>query len=289
MTVRPTAVVTGANSGIGLETVRGLAREGIHVVMVCRNQTRAEAAKADIEASVPDASLSVVLSDLSLQADVRRAAAEIEATNERLDLLVNNAGIMIRSRQITTEGVEMMLAVNHVAPFLFTTLLLPLLQASAPARIVNVASGAHSMGRLDLDDIQATRGYGLFGLPRYGETKLMNILFTRELARQIEGTGVVVNCLHPGNVATNLVNPPTPIRLLGRMIFLDAARGAETTLAAATNAEYGDVNGSYFVKSKPADQKLSAAARDGEAAAGLWVATEAVLVSSPPQLHEGRP
>jgi len=104
-----------------------------------------------------------------------------------------------------------------------------------------------------------------------------------------EGTGAIVNCLDPGNVATKIVNPPAPIRLLGRMIFLDAARGAETTLAAATNAEYGDVNGSYFVKSKPADHKLSAAARDGEVAAGLWVATEAALVSSPPRSHEGPP
>ncbi len=283
----PTAVVTGANSGIGLETARGLTREGMHVVMVCRNKTKAEAAKDDIEASVSTASLSIVLCDLSLQTDVRRAAAEIKAKHDRLELLVNNAGIMIRSRQVTTEGVEMMLAVNHVAPFLLTTLLLPLLQASAPARIVTVASGAHKLGRLDLEDIQASRGYGPFGLPRYSETKLMNIMFTRELARRTEGTGVVANCLHPGAVATNLADPPAAFRSLGRLLMLDAAQGAKTTLAAATRAEYANVNGSYFMKSKPADHKLSKAARADETAAALWTATEALLVSSPPPAQTG--
>ena len=280
MTPPPTAVVTGANSGIGLETTRGLAREGMHVVMLCRNETKAAAAKADIEASVPDASLSIVLCDLSLQADVRRAAEEIVAHNERLDLLVNNAGILLRSRQDTSEGVDMMLAVNHVGPFLLTTMLLPLLQASAPTRIVNVASGAHKMGKLNLDDLQCARGYGLFGLPRYSETKLMNILFTRELARRIEGTGVTANSLHPGEVRTNLANPPAPIRLLLRLITVDAAMGAETTLAAATNAKYADVNGSYFVKSEPADNKLSDAAQNDDTAAALWAATEALLSGS---------
>jgi NAD(P)-dependent dehydrogenase (short-subunit alcohol dehydrogenase family) len=276
-----TAVVTGANSGIGLETARGLAREGMHVVMVCRNKTKAEAAKLDIEAVVPAASLSIVLCDLSLQADVRRAATQIEAENQRLDLLVNNAGLMIRSRQVTTEGVEMMLAVNHVAPFLLTTQLLSLLQASAPARIVTVASGAHKIGRLNLDDFQATRGYGPFGLPRYSETKLMNVMFTRELARRTEGTGVTVNCLHPGAVATNLGSPSDSLQPLARMILLDAARGAETTLAVATKPEYANVNGSYFVKSKPADHKLSKAAKNTEVAAALWSATEALLVTPP--------
>jgi len=277
VTAPPTAVVTGANSGIGLETTRGLARAGMHVVMLCRNEAKAVAAKADIEASVPDASLSIVLCDLSLQADVRRAAEEIEAHNERLDLLVNNAGIMLRSRQDTPEGVEMMLAVNHVGPFLLATLLLPLLQASTPARIVNIASEAHEMGKLDLDDLQAARGYGRFGIPRYSETKLMNILFTRELARRIEGTGVTANSLHPGVVRTNLGNPPAPIRLLGRLITVDAVRGAETTLAAATMAEYAEFNGSYFIDSQPADNKLSVAAQDDDAAVALWAATEALL------------
>jgi len=176
----------------------------------------------------------------------------------------------------------MMLAVNHVGPFLLTNLLLPPLQASAPARIVNVASGAHTMSKLDLDDLQATRGYGLFGIPRYSETKLMNILFTRELARRIRGTGITANSLHPGVVRTNLGNIPAPIRLLARplirLMAVDAAAGAETTLAAATKVEYADVNGCYFVDSEPADDQLSAAAQDDDAAAALWAATEALLV-----------
>lgn len=277
MTDRPIAVVTGANSGIGLETARLLARESMHVVMLCRNGAKAESAVTDIEASVPGASLSVLLCDLSSQADVRRAAENIEAGSDRLDLLVNNAGTFIRSSGVTADGVDMMLAVNHVGPFLLTTLLLPLLQRSAPARIVSVASEAHKFGTLDLDDLHATRGYGLLGFRRYCETKLMNILFTRELARRIAGTGVTANCVHPGAVATNLGNPPRPIQLLLRPFLLDAARGAETTIAAATNAEYGDLNGSYFVKSEPADDKLSDAARNREAAEALWAATEVVL------------
>jgi retinol dehydrogenase-14 len=285
MTVPPTAVVTGANSGIGLETTRGLTRHGMHVVMVCRNRAKAMAAKADIEHSVPGSRLSIVLSDLSVQSEVHRAAEEIETKYDRLDLLVNNAGIMLRSPQITSDGVDMMLAVNHVAPFLLTNLLLPLLERSAPARIVNVASGAHRMGKLHLDDLQATRGYGLWGFPRYSETKLMNVLFTHQLARRIEGSGVTANCLHPGEVATNLGNPPAFVRLLLRSITVDPAHGAGTTLAAATNPEYADVNGSYFVNGEPADHQLSRAARDRQAAADLWTATEELLTPAVRRPH----
>lgn len=268
---RPIAVVTGANSGIGLETARGLGRLGSDVIMLCRNEARAEAARVDLAASVPDATFSTVIADLGLMSDVRRAAAEIAGRADSLDVLVNNAAITIRRRQETAEGNDMMLAVNHLGPFLLTNLLLPTLTDSAPARIVTVASEAHKFGKgLDLGDIQATRGYGFLGFPRYGETKLMNILFTRELARRIEGTGVTANCVHPGAVRTNLGNPPKPIRWLVGKFFLMPEEGAATSLAVATSSAFADTSGTYFVKSQPADDKLTNGATDDEAAARLW-------------------
>ena len=279
MTDQPVAVVTGANSGIGLETVRGLAQMDMHVVMICRDPTRARRARADVEFDVPGASLSIVLCDLSLQSDVRRAAEHVRVAYERLDLLVNNAGAMLRRRAVTAEGVDVMLAVNHVGPFLLTNLLLPLLRASAPSRIVNVASAAHALARLDLVDLEATRGYGWLGFPRYFETKLMNVIWTRELARRLDGSGVTANCLHPGNVATNLGHPPVMLRPLARHLFDDAARGAKTTLAAATDPAFATVNGSYFVDLRPANHKLVDRALDEQAGVDLWAATEALVAA----------
>ena len=268
---RPTAVVTGANSGIGLETARGLGRRGYDVVMLCRNAERAAAARDDLAASVPDAFYSTVIADLGVMSDVRRAADEISSRLANLDVLVNNAAITIRRREVTAEGNDMMLAVNHLGPFLLTDLLLPLLRRAVPSRIVTVASEAHKFGRgLDLDDIQANRGYGLMGFPRYGETKLMNILFTRELARRIDGTLVTANCLHPGAVRTNLGNPPKPVSWLIGKVFLLPEEGAATSLAVATADEFSSVNGTYFVKSKPADDKLHERALDDDAALRLW-------------------
>jgi len=269
-TVTKTAVVTGANAGIGLETARGLARLGFHVVLLCRNADRAAAAKADIDASMPTASTEIVLCDLGLQADVRRAAAEITEALDHLDVLVNNAGITIRSREETTEGHDVMLAVNHLGPFLLTSLLLPRLEASAAARIVNVASQAHKMGKLRLDDLEATRGYGLLGLPRYGETKLMNILFTRALARRLEGTNVTANSVHPGGVRTNLGAPPKLVGTLVGLFLKPPEVGARTSLAVATDPAFATTSGSYVVQSRRSDHKLSAAARDGALAEALW-------------------
>jgi NAD(P)-dependent dehydrogenase (short-subunit alcohol dehydrogenase family) len=271
------AVVTGANSGIGLETARGLLRAGFHVVLLCRSAARAEAARADLAGSVEGASLDVVRCDLGLQADVRRAAAEIGDRLDRLDVLVNNAGLTIRAREVTAEGHDVMLAVNHLGPFLLTNLLLPLLEASAPARVVNLASDAHKVGRLRLDDLEAARGYGLLGFPRYGETKLMNILFTRELARRLAGTGVTANAVHPGGVRTNLGAPP---RLVGAAVglFLKSPEvGARTSLHVATDPALATVSGHYFARSALADGKLSAAARDDAAARQLWERSAALV------------
>jgi NAD(P)-dependent dehydrogenase (short-subunit alcohol dehydrogenase family) len=278
MTTSKTAVVTGANSGIGLETARELARRGHHVVLLCRSAERAAAAKADIEASVEGASTEIVLGDLGLQADVRRAAAEIIAGHDRLDLLVNNAGISVRKKVRTAEGHDQMIAVNHLGPFLLTTLLLPLLTASAPSRIVNLASDAHKFGRLHLDDLEAAhRGYGLMGMPRYGETKLMNILFTRELARRTAGTGVTVNAVHPGSVSTNLGAPPKLLAAILARFMKTPEQGAFTSLVVATDPALDGVTGAYFANSKQADGKLSKSAKDDDLARALWDRSEALV------------
>jgi NAD(P)-dependent dehydrogenase (short-subunit alcohol dehydrogenase family) len=267
-----TALVTGANSGIGLETARGLARAGYRVILLCRDEGRARAAKVDIDGSVPGSTTEIVLCDLADQASVRAAATQLLGRLDRLDVLVNNAGLTVRGgqRREAADGHELMLAVNHLGPFLLTNLLLPLLEASAPARIVNVASGAHRWGRLRLDDIEATRGYGFMAFPRYGETKLMNMLFTTELARRLAGSGVTVNCLHPGGVATNMGAPGRVIKQITRLILKSPEQGAATSLYLATSPEVEGVTGSYFANRKRIDARRSRQARDADLARQLW-------------------
>jgi retinol dehydrogenase-12 len=280
---RKTAVVTGANSGIGLETARGLAREGFHVVLLCRNAERAAAAKSDIDASVPGASTEVVLCDLSDMDSVRTAAKTITERLDRLDVLVNNAGLTLHGdRQVTPAGLDVMLAANHLGPFLLTNLLLPLLRASVPSRIVNVASDAHRWGRIDFDDLQATRGYGFLSFPRYGETKLMNILTTRALARRLDGTGVTANSLHPGAVSTNIGGPGRFVSSITRVILKSPEQGARTSLHVATSPDVEGVSGSYFSSSKRADRKLRKQARDDAVGERLWqVSAELVGLDAP--------
>jgi NAD(P)-dependent dehydrogenase (short-subunit alcohol dehydrogenase family) len=274
----PTALVTGANSGIGLATAAGLARHGMRTVMLCRSRERAEAAQAQILRELPSADLELVLCDLGVQDDVRRAAAEIGERFDRLDVLVNNAALELRRPERSVDGIDLLLAVNHLGPFLLTNLLLPLLRESAPARIVTVASDAHKFRRLDLGDLQAERrGYGVLGLPRYGETKLMNILFTRELARRLEGSGVTANAVHPGTVRTNLGAPPPPIKQIVGLFSRSPEAGAKTSLAAAIDPAFADVSGSYLVRSAVADGKLNRQARDDELARRLWDVSEELV------------
>jgi NAD(P)-dependent dehydrogenase (short-subunit alcohol dehydrogenase family) len=275
------AVVTGANGGIGLETARGLAARGYHVVLLCRSAERAQAAKADIDASVPGASTEIVLGDLSSQASVRAAAAEILQRLDRLDVLVNNAGLTLRKREVGADGHETMWATNHLGPFLLTNLLLPLLQASAPARIVNVASDAHKWGRIHFDDLEATRGYGFMSFPRYGETKLMNMLFTLELARRLEGTGVTANCVHPGAVATNIGAPPKVIAKITKLVLKSPEQGARASLRVALDPDLATTSGSYFNHRKQIDGKRAKRARDHALADRLWTVS-AEVVGLPP-------
>jgi retinol dehydrogenase 14 len=191
-------LITGATSGIGKATAMGLARMGASVVMVGRDRGRGEAALAEVKGKSANASVDLMLADLSSQEDIRRLADEFKEAYPRLDVLVNNAGV-IRSRRIrTADGIEMTFAVNHLAYFLLTNLLLDVLKASAPSRIVNVASGEQRNGTIDFDDLQGEMGYK--GAKAYSQSKLATVLFTYELARKLEGTGVSANCLHPGVV-----------------------------------------------------------------------------------------
>ena len=189
-------LITGATSGIGKATAMGLANMGASVVMVGRDRGRGEAALAEIKEKSANASVDLLLADLSSQEEVRRLADEFKEAYPRLDVLINNAGVFRSERITTADGLEMTFAVNHLAYFLLTNLLLDVLKASAPSRIVNVSSGDHRNGTIDFDDLQGEKGYK--GAKAYSQSKLANVLFTYELARRLEGTGVSANCLHPG-------------------------------------------------------------------------------------------
>lgn len=271
-------IVTGANSGIGKVTARELAAMGATVVMVVRSRERGEAALAEIKQQVSQADVRLMLCDLSAQADIHRFATEFKATYDRLDVLVNNAGAYLQKRYESVDGLEMTLALNHMGYFLLTSLLLDLLQASAPARIVNVSSDAHRSRPVNFADLQREKRYSGFGT--YGESKLMNIMFTFELARRLEGTGVTVNALHPGFVRTNfgrnnngLMN--SLFMPLVQRFALSEEEGAATSIYLASSPEVAGVTGQYFVKKQPV--RAVGYAYDEAAQQQLWAVSEALL------------
>jgi len=270
-----TALVTGATNGIGLASARALARMGATLFIVARDPQRAEAARAEIARAGNGADVRILRADLASQGDVRRAAAEFLASGAPLHILLNNAGVMQLSRTETDDGIETTFAVNHLAYFLLTNLLLERIRASAPARIVNVASDAHRMGgALDFDDLGSSRRYSAMGV--YGRSKLANVLFTRELARRLAGSGVTVNAVHPGVVRTGLgQNNDAPILKfltnLARPFFRSPEKGAETSIWACTAPELDSVTGRYF--SDRREQKPHANALDAAAASRLWDAS----------------
>ena len=264
-------LVTGANSGIGKVTALELARMGATVVMICRSQQKGEAAQAEIREATGNPNVDLLLADLSSQQSIREVAAAFKSRYDRLHLLVNNAGAMSMQRTVTVDGLETTFAVNHLGYFLLTNLLLDLIKASAPARIVNVSSDAHKIGPMPFDDLQGEKKY--HGFRAYGYSKLANILFTVELARQLEGTGVTVNCLHPGMVDTNFgkgngLKLPWPFGWIMRKLTISPEKGAETSLYLATSPAVEGVTGKYFAKKRLA--KPSRAAQDSEAARRLW-------------------
>lgn len=267
-----TVVITGATSGIGQVAAQELAAMGARLVLVARDKGRAEAVLARLKAGHP--AHGVHYADLSRLAEVRQVAGEIAAAEPRIDLLLNNAGAMFSARKVTEDGLELTFATNHMAYFLLTHGLRERLVQSAPARIVNTASDAHRGAELDFADLQMSRGYTGFGA--YRRSKLCNILFTRELARRLAGTGVTANCFHPGFVATRFGDQSGGLTALAirlaKLMALAPAEGAKTLTYLAASPEVEGVTGEYFHRCRPAVP--TAAARDDETARRLWAASE---------------
>jgi len=263
-------MVTGASAGLGRATALALARTGASLTLVCRDRSRGEKTFDEIRRETGNAAINLMLADLSAQKSIRKLASDFLARGEPLDILVNNAGVFNLKRSVTEDNIETVFAVNHLSYFMLTLLLLARLKQSARARIVNVASEAHRSGTIDFDDLEGARSYRPMRI--YGRSKLANILFTYELARRLEGTGVIVNCLHPGGVATGLgLNNGAIARLLARLIhpFLRTPEeGARTQVYLASSPEVEGISGTYFVDCKPA--KSSPESYDTSVARRLW-------------------
>lgn len=270
-------LITGATGGIGLAAAKELARRGAHLAIVARSEAKAvEAVRQIRAASGSEGEVDVLFADLASQASIRRHAAEVLERYPSLQVLVNNAGAVNSQRRLTEDGVELTWAVNHLAPFLLTTLLLDRLKASAPARIVTTSSRAHQGARIPFDDLAGERAFGVGGFRRYGETKLANILFTIELARLLEGTGVTANCFHPGFVASGFNRNNGALMRLGMALTRPFARssekGAETLVWLVDSPEVSDQSGGYFFDERRTSP--SAAAQDAEAARRLWAVSQ---------------
>ncbi len=275
-------LITGSSSGIGLITARELARQGATVVLLCRNRARGEAAQAEIKAATGNEQVDLLVADLSLLAEVRRAASEFQQKYAQLHILIHNAGGANHERIVTSEGFEMTFATNYLAPFLLTELLLDMLKASAPARVINVSSTAHTSGKINFADLQGEKSYGMWRA--YGQAKLALILFTYELASQLQGTGVTVNALHPGVIASNFgANLGSVLRFgwkIASPFMLTPEQGAQTTLFLATSPEVEGVTGKYFSASK--EKKSSPRSYDAETRARLWQVTSELVRESAP-------
>ena len=276
-------VITGASSGIGKAASLALARLGADVILVCRDKARGEAALAEVGAVAPASIRQLELADLSSLRDVRELAGRLSRLS-RLDVLINNAGLVLASRQVSADGFEYTFALNHLAPFLLTGLLREKLAASAPARVVTVSSAAHRAARLDLADLQLTGHFN--GWRAYANSKLANILFTRELAGRLAGTGVTANCVHPGTVNTRFGRDgSTMLRFglgIGRRFLLSAAQGADTVVYVASSPDVAGATGGYYVKRRL--RAPSGAARDPETARRLWaISAELTGLAEPGQ------
>jgi NAD(P)-dependent dehydrogenase (short-subunit alcohol dehydrogenase family) len=266
-------VVTGATSGIGKAAAAALARQGAEIIVVGRDPGRAEATAAAIQADgAPPPK--VEIADLARLDQVRALAGRLNQTLDRIDVLINNAGLVLNERQVTPDGYEHVFAVNHLAPFLLTNLLRPKLTASAPARVITVSSDAHTAARLDLDDPNLEHGWSSWR--SYSNSKLANILFTRELAGRLDGTGVTANCLHPGVVRTGFGRDARPLMRVGITIakpfMLSPERGADTIVYLASSPDVAAKTGGYYVKRQL--REPSAAARDDGLARRLWEISE---------------
>ena len=264
-------LITGGTSGIGKATALGLAALGARVAITGRDLRRVEVAAVDVREETGNPDVDAFGGDLSSQAEVRRLAAEVLDAYRRLDVLVNNAGGFWATRSVTTDGLEHTFAVNHLAGFLLTDLLLDRLKASAPARVVTVSSGAHSAGKIDFEDLQGEHRYS--GQKAYSQSKLANVMFTYELARRLEGTGVTATVLHPGVVSTGFAaeDPSLLFRVvlpLGRRFMKTPKQGAMTSIYLASSAEVEGATGVYFANGRR--RTSNKASYDADAAARLW-------------------
>ncbi|MDP8952995.1 MAG: SDR family oxidoreductase [Actinomycetota bacterium] len=267
-------LITGGTSGIGKAAATALANMGAEVVITGRNKEKGEGVVEEIRRESGNDEVSFLSADLAVQAEVRRLAEEFEASHDRLDVLVNNAGLILSERTETPDGIETTLAVNHLAPFLLTNLLLDLLKRSAPSRIITVASDAERFGKMDLDDLQSEKRYGAFRV--YGKSKLANVMFTYELAERLEGTGVTANCLHPGSVNTGFGGNDRGFTTLLFRAFKPFMRspeqGADTIVYLAASPDIEGMNGRYL-----SDRKVTSSSKesyDEELRKKLWEASE---------------
>jgi NAD(P)-dependent dehydrogenase (short-subunit alcohol dehydrogenase family) len=267
-------LITGATSGIGQATAMALAQQGATVIVAGRDEERCQSTVAHIQQETGNFHVDYLLGDLSVQAQVRTMAENFESRYQRLDVLVNNAGAINLFRQVSADGIEMTFAVNHLAYFLLTELLLDTLKASAPARVVNVASNSHYGQHLDFDNLELKRGYN--PMRAYGRSKLCNLYFTYELARRLEGTGVTVNAMHPGFVATNMAaNNGWLVRLFLPLVHrnsLTPEQGASTAVYLASSPDVEGVTGKYFVREREVES--DSISYDESVARRLWEVSE---------------
>ena len=263
-------MVTGANSGIGKSASLALAEKSATVVMVARNKERGDAARSEIVRKSGNNSIDLLLADLSSLESVRQLVAEFRKKYSKLHILINNAGLFNQRRRVTADGYENTFATNYLAPFLLTNLQLDLLKASAPSRIINVSSVGHYNGHINFDDINLEKEYG--GWKAYGQSKLALVLFTHELAKKLQGTGVTVNAVHPGTVATNIWSRPLGpvgfIMALPKLFMTSPDQGAETIVYLASSPDAKGLNGEYLEKLKV--KKSSDESYNEEIAQRLW-------------------
>jgi len=268
-----TCLITGGNSGIGKATALGLARMGATVVIVARSKEKGDAALAEIIAKSGNPNIELMLADMSSLDSIRRLASDFKAGHQKLHLLINNAGVYLTRRIATVDGLESTFATNHLGPFLLTNLLLDLLKASAPSRIVNVTSDAHNGAKLNFEDLQGEKRFS--GWQAYGQSKLSMILFTHELAKRLEGIRVTVNSAHPGVVRTSFANNNGLVTFgfrLMRPFFISPETAAKRILYVATSSDLEGVTGKYFTKMQEA--RSSQESYDEDSAKRLWQASE---------------
>ena len=267
-------MVTGGNSGVGKETAVGLASLGGNVVIVCRNKNKGEAAWAEVKAKSGNENIHLMLADLSSLKSVRDLADAFKSKYDKLNVLVNNAGEILSRRHVTVDGLERTFSSNHLGHFLLTNLLLDVIRDSAPARILNITSEAHRGAKIHFDDLQGEKNYSAFRA--YGQAKLANVLFTYELAKKLEGTGVIANCLHPGVVRTGFGHDDSGLMSLVIWIaspfFMSAEKAARAVTKLATSHELESISGKYFSKVKEA--RSSEESYDEETARHLWRVSE---------------